>query len=323
LYNAGAAFKAFVVAITLSMATGGLAQPAGSQGVLVARTASATVQPSAILLLQQQSTLAGTCDGSAFDVNTFISVDANASADVNVTVPGVGQVEEFTDQTGVNIGPFSGAFPHFHIRAFGGGLPPNSAITIAISTYAGSNLTGAVTNVSSLSFDCTTGVVLSATSNVAVEYYYAGWDNYFVTAAPDEIAALDSGAFGGVWTRTGQTFKVWTDASSGAKATCRFLTTVYAPKSVHFYTPYRVECAQLQIDPTWQYEGIAFYVALPDNNGLCAAGTVPLYRIYNNAMGGAPNHRYTTSLDTLDQMVAAGWIFEGNGNTKAFACVPQ
>jgi hypothetical protein len=323
LYNAGAAFKAFVAAITVLSATVGHAQPAGTYATLVARTASATVQAPAILLLQQQTSLAGTCDGSAFDVNTFITVDANASADVNVTVPGVGQVEEFTDQTGVNIGPFSGAFPHFHIRAFGGGLPPNSPMVITISTYSGSNLTGAVTTVSSLTFDCTTGVVASATSSVAVEYYYASWDNYFVTAAPDEIAALDSGAFGGVWARTGQSFKVWTDASSGAKATCRFLTTVFAPKSVHFYTPYRVECAQLQIDPTWQYEGIAFYVALTDNNGLCAAGTVPLYRLYNNAMGGAPNHRFTTSLDTLNQMVAAGWTFEGNGNTKASACVPQ
>ena len=323
MYNAGAAFRAFVTAIAVLSATAGHAQPAGTQATLLARTASATVQAPAILLLQQQTGLVGTCDGSAFDVNTFITVDANASADVNVTVPGVGQVEEFTDQTGVNIGPFSGAFPHFHIRAFGGGLPPNSPMVITISTYSGSNLTGVVTTVSSLTFDCTTGVVASATSNVAVEYYYASWDNYFVTAAPDEIAALDSGAFGGVWARTGQSFKVWTDASSGAKATCRFLTTAFAPKSVHFYTPYRVECAQLQIDPTWQYEGIAFYVALPDNNGLCAAGTVPLYRLYNNAMGSAPNHRFTTSLDTLNQMVAAGWTFEGNGNTKASACVPQ
>ena len=323
MYNAGAAFKALVAAITLLLAAVALAQPTGSQAALVARTASATVQAPAILLLQQQSGLAGTCGGSAFEVNTFISVDANASADVDVTVPDIGQVEEFTDQTGVNIGPFSGAFPHFLIRAFGGGLAPNTPITITISTYSGSNLTGSVTNVSALTFDCTTGAVLGATSNIAVEYYYAVWDNYFVTTSPDEIAALDSGAFGGVWTRTGQTFKVWTDASSGAKATCRFLTTVYAPKSAHFYTPYRVECAQLQIDPTWQYEGIAFYIALPDSNGLCAAGTVPLYRIYNNGMGGAPNHRYTTSLATLDQMVGAGWTFEGNGNTKAFACVPQ
>jgi hypothetical protein len=49
---------------------------------------------------------------------------------------------------------------------------------------------------------------------------------------------------------------------------------------------------------------------------------VVLYRLYNNGMGGAPNHRYTTSLATFNQMRAAGWIFEGNGLTGAFACVP-
>lgn len=32
--------------------------------------------------------------------------------------------------------------------------------------------------------------------------------------------------------------------------------------------------------------------------------------------------RYTTSVAILDQMLAAGWSFEGNGATKAFACVP-
>ncbi len=39
-------------------------------------------------------------------------------------------------------------------------------------------------------------------------------------------------------------------------------------------------------------------------------------------MGGAPNHRYTTSLTVFNTMAAAGWVFEGNGNTKVFACVP-
>jgi hypothetical protein len=58
-------------------------------------------------------------------------------------------------------------------------------------------------------------------------------------------------------------------------------------------------------------------------NGLCPAGTIPLYRLYNNGMGGAPNHRYTTSVAVFDQMAAAGWFFEGDGNTKVFACVPQ
>jgi hypothetical protein len=176
-----------------------------------------------------------------------------------------------------------------------------------------------------------------AATGTAVEYYYADWNFYFETAFPDEIAALDGGAFGGVWKRTGQTFKVWTqptvsaalDGVPGIKAavanaaTCRFFSTIFDPKSSHFYTPFDAECASLKAGNAWQYEGIAFYLQLADANGLCPAGSVPLYRLYDNGMGGAPNHRYTTSLEVFNQQAAAGWTFEGNGDTKVFACVPQ
>jgi hypothetical protein len=158
---------------------------------------------------------------------------------------------------------------------------------------------------------------------VAVEYYYAAWNFYFETAFADEIAALDGGAFGGLWRRTGQTFMVWPESNPSASPTCRFFSTAFAPKSSHFYTPFAAECAVVKTYPQWLYEGIAFYIQLADANGLCSGGTIPLYRLYNNGMGGAPNHRYTTSLTIFNQMVAAGWIFEGNGNTKIFACVPQ
>src|SRR5262249_20377698 len=52
----------------------------------------------------------------------------------------------------------------------------------------------------------------------AVEYYYADWNYYFVTAFPDEIASLDAGAFNGNWKRTGQSFKVWTQGSATTPA---------------------------------------------------------------------------------------------------------
>jgi hypothetical protein len=74
-------------------------------------------------------------------------------------------------------------------------------------------------------------------------------------------------------------------------------------------------------------ESIAFYVQLPtgygSGNGSGPQGTVALYRAYNNCTGGAPNHRYTTNLATLTTMLAQGSVFEGEANTKVFACVPQ
>ena len=158
---------------------------------------------------------------------------------------------------------------------------------------------------------------------VAVEYYYADWNFYFITSDAGEIAALDGGAFGGLWKRTGQTFNVWSDSTNGALATYRFFSTGFAPKSSHFYTPYVNEYNILRAGTVWEYEGIAFYVQLPDANGNCPAGTVILYRLYNNGMGGAPNHRFTISVATFNAMKAAGYIFEGNGLTGAYACVPQ
>jgi len=160
---------------------------------------------------------------------------------------------------------------------------------------------------------------------VAVEYYYADWNYYFETSFPDEIAGLDAGAFGGVWKRTGQIFYVWPTAASSPMgvATCRFFTVFFAPKSSHFYTPNADECAGLQAtSQVWMFESIAFYIALIDANGNCPPGTIPLYRFYNNGLGGAPNHRYTTSLTIFNQMVGQGWQFEGHPVTKVFACVP-
>jgi len=166
-------------------------------------------------------------------------------------------------------------------------------------------------------------VQAQAQTATAVEYYYAAWDYYFVTAFPHEIAVLDGGAFGGVWKRTGQTFPVWSDGTGGGLPTCRFFSTNFAPKSSHFYTPGAAECAGLKNSPDWQYESISFFLKLPNAAGACPAGTAVLYRLYNQGMGGAPNHRYTTSATTFQQMQAAGWLYEGNGVTGAFACVPQ
>jgi hypothetical protein len=157
----------------------------------------------------------------------------------------------------------------------------------------------------------------------AVEYYYADWDHYFVTAFASEIALLDGGAFNGNWKRTGETFKVWTQGSSTTPAACRFFSTNFAPKSSHFYTPSASECAAVKENPDWQFEGVAFYMELPYANGTCPAGSVALYRLYNNGMGGAPNHRYTTSLMLFNQMLAGGWLYEGNGITRVFACLPS
>jgi hypothetical protein len=164
----------------------------------------------------------------------------------------------------------------------------------------------------------------TATIAQAVEYYHQQFDHYFVTKNADEITKLDNGTFAG-WRRTGLSFNVYTASTTGAASVCRFFSTAFDPKSSHFYTPFANECAQVKTNPSWQFEGEGsdvFYVGLASSTGTCPAGMAAVYRLYNNGMGAAPNHRYTTSAATRDQMVAAGWIIEGNGPDLAFMCAP-
>src|SRR5262245_29625097 len=122
-------------------------------------TTSSSTPPS-IHILRQQPGLAGTCGGGSFDVSTFINVGTQASADVKLSAPGVGILAEFTDETGKNIGPYNAKFPTFQIPAFGGGLAPNTLITVTVTTYSGPGLTGVATFKSKIVFNCTTGQVL-------------------------------------------------------------------------------------------------------------------------------------------------------------------
>ena len=157
----------------------------------------------------------------------------------------------------------------------------------------------------------------------AIEYYYAAWNMYFVTAIPGEVTALDSGTFAG-WQRTGYQFNVY--ASAGAPASAlpvyRFFSTAFSPKSSHFYTASTVEYNALVVNPDWQLEGQVFNIPLPANDGSCAAGTIPVYRVYNNGIGGAPNHRFTTDASVRLQMIGLGWSPEGTGVGVGF-CSPQ
>jgi len=155
------------------------------------------------------------------------------------------------------------------------------------------------------------GRVAKATPITVVEYFHSGFGHYFMTADLDEIAGLDGGAFGGVFSRTGQTFKARDGPAGGTIAVCRFFTVAFAPLSSHFYTADAPECAGLKSNPNWQFEKIAFYNAVPQA-GVCPADTIPVYRVYNDGMTGAPNHRFTTSLAIHDDFVQnRGWTSEG------------
>ena len=154
----------------------------------------------------------------------------------------------------------------------------------------------------------------------AVEYFNSAFGHYFVTAFPAEVAALDAGRFD-QWSRTGLSFGVW-NGGAGLDDVCRFFTTAFPPKSSHFYTPDAVECGKVRANPDWTFEGIAFNTVRPDDDGRCPAFATPLYRLYNQAQGGAPNHRYTTSVAVRAGMLQRDWRPEGYGEAGVIACVP-
>ena len=83
------------------------------------------------------------------------------------------------------------------------------------------------------------------------------------------------------------------------------------------------ECNFLRDNPDWhwQFESTAFYIKVPDATGSCPVGTAPVYRLYNNGQGGAPNHRFTTDLATRNDFVARrGYVSEGTGPYGVSMC---
>ena len=163
-----------------------------------------------------------------------------------------------------------------------------------------------------------------AVEATAIEFLHTPSGHYFVTAEPGEAYSLD---FDADWSRTGHAFSVWPRALAGAQPVCRFWSGQrFFPLSSHFYTPVASECAHLREQAFWTFEGEVFRIAgtVRDAQGRvgCEAGTQPLYRLYNDGASGAPNHRFVVDASLVDEMLARGWILEGDAQTRVFACVP-
>ncbi|HEY5366770.1 MAG TPA: hypothetical protein VIL19_09865 [Casimicrobiaceae bacterium] len=152
-----------------------------------------------------------------------------------------------------------------------------------------------------------------------------------MTPLPVEIALCDAAeAPCGGWTPTGYTFDAF---ASGAEpdssvAVCRFYNDRFAPRSSHFYALHGAGCeATLQDFPDWQLESanlFAMDAPLPD--GSCEIGIAPVFRLYNNGMGGAPNHRFTSDAgahaDGRKRLDSRGCGCGGRGVLLAAIAVP-
>ena len=156
-----------------------------------------------------------------------------------------------------------------------------------------------------------------------IEYYRADKDHYFMTANAAEIAFIDTYLPG--FQRTGEVFFAWIDpalAPANAQPVCRF----YSPLALidsHFYTASAGECLFVQVrwPGTWVLENAAaFYVILPDAAGNCQAGTLPVYRFFDNRSDA--NHRHTVDLTVRRAMINRQWVPEGSGADAVAFCSP-
>ena len=160
-----------------------------------------------------------------------------------------------------------------------------------------------------------TSVALPTGLPQVVEFYNSVLDTYFITADASEASAIDGGSAGLGWSRTGNSFK-----SGGNAPVCRFYGSMSPGPNSHFYTVDAGECAylrQLQASTPdnqqrWNFESIDFVSTAPTNS-TCPGGTTSVYRAYNNGSnrGIDSNHRITTNLTAIQQVVARGWTNEG------------
>ena len=161
--------------------------------------------------------------------------------------------------------------------------------------------------------------------NNTADFPLAPGGHFFYSSDAFEQQIVDSGQ-AGRFLRTGRSFN-----AGGYVPVCRFYGSQSPGPNSHFFSADQNECAwlkALQKSPTpadeqqWNSEGNGFYTvaAVPGANGnrTCLAGTVPVYRAYNNAFAQDgkrnawdSNHRFSTSRADIDQLINMGWSDEG------------
>ncbi len=159
-----------------------------------------------------------------------------------------------------------------------------------------------------------------------VEFYDATLDHYFVTADPFEMATLDANTMR--WRRTGHVFYAWSDPTQAPpdvlfpQPVCRFYAGPAQQIDSYWFSADPVECGSVPVlSPGWALQtSAAFWVEMPDFAGQCRAGTLPVYRFFNNRRDA--NQRHTVDLSVKRAMINRAWVPDGKGANGAAFCSP-
>ena len=226
----------------------------------------------------------------------------------------------------------------FALAASGGTCTATTALAVAESCAIGVTFTPATASVRSATLSIAhnaasspstvslagTGVANTFPTTTMVEYYFAALDYYFITSRAGDITALDAAPG---WSRTGKSFKVYITQQSGTLALNRYFfdqIAVNNTRGSHFYTVVQTEKDALaSLNPTNAQtprlpfnEGVDSYAFPPlveGVGGTCAAGQVPVFRIFRGPtrFPDNGNHRFTTDTGIYNSFVALGWDGEG------------
>lgn len=158
-----------------------------------------------------------------------------------------------------------------------------------------------------------------------VEFYDATLDHYFVTSDSFEMASLDADYLR--WRRTGHVFYAWIDPAQAPpgvfpQPVCRFYAGPAQQIDSYWFSADPVECSNVpSLSPGWALQtSAAFWVEMPDFAGQCRAGTLPVYRFFNNRRDA--NQRHTVDLSVKRAMINRAWVPDGKGTNGAAFCSP-
>ena len=325
-----AQFAASTFNVTFIANLGGAVNPSGTLPRTGAATTSVTATPSAGFRLTNVTGCGIVFNGGTAITGSTTWTTAPITADCSINAFFIALptfAVTAAAGAGGSISPQSVAVPQGLTTQFT--VTPASGFQITSVTGCGGTRPASVYTTGPITAACAVtatfmAVSVAPTTAQMIEYRHPPLDYYFITSRPDEIALLDATP---PFVRTGQSFLVFTNNAIGAHPITRFYfdkVAVGGARGSHFYTLVDAELlALVGLNPSNAplpklpvSEGVDSFAFLPLVEGVggsCAAGLIPVYRLFrgNARFPDNPNHRFTTSTAVFNDFVSQGWDGEG------------